>query len=55
MDSLTAAINDQMVKWEKNFANKIQTKRAIEFLDTKMSRIINEEYSNFKSKKNVGM
>ena len=42
MNNLTTAINEQIAKQEKHFANKIQTKRAIEFLDVKLNRILTE-------------
>lgn len=32
MNNLTNAINEQLAKQERHFANRIQTKRAIEFL-----------------------
>ena len=54
MNNLTTAINDQIAKQERHFANKVQTKRAIEFLETKLNRFITEEYNIFKSKRHFG-
>lgn len=52
VNNLHSALADEFAKIERSYANKIQTKRALDFLENKINRIILEDIG-VKNKKQV--